>query len=359
MLETALVAFSLAALLSDQPSASQIKPAFAGDCAVSVALTGQRSGDVVQVLLDLGGLPNRIVTDAAQATIDVPTGAPLQKGQQLRLLINGSAIANSPVSDPPPGHKPTGTCDEPLEKAFAGDSFEANAYFGWAFDQFAPDNVGGYPPGTVTAKHNRALFGVDFDYRVLGNDSGHVQLWLAGETLHGVRNADIDCSAEVNKPPICNPQPGLSYARAVLENATSLEAYAQPRLEIATLQAGSSSPTKLYLTARFGFIALDDAPRVFKNHHFGVGLLADAGPFAGSMLEVGWGMNEMLAGREWNRFKLDGRLTFGLDGIPGIRDRGKFFVEMFIDNDLKGSAADCVQTFLGMDLDIRKFFGGR
>ncbi len=360
MLETVLVAIGLAATLGAQAAGPKITPAFAGDCAVTVALSGQRSGDVVQILLDFGQLADRSVTAAEQATIDVPTGAPLQKGQQLRLRINGSDIGTDiRVADPTDGHKPTGTCDKPLEEAFAGDSFEATAYFGWAFDQFAPDDIGGYPPNTTTAKHNRALFGVDFDYRVIGNDSSHVQLWLAGETLHGVRNADIDCSAEKNKPPICKPEAGIPYARAVLENATSLEAYVQPRLEVLTLQPGASTPTKLYLTARLGFIALDDAPRVFKNHHVGVGLMADDGPFEGSMLEVGWGMNEMLAGRKFNRFKLDGRLTFSLDGIPGVRDRGSFFVEMFIDNDLKGKDADCVQTFLGIDLDIRKFFGGR
>jgi hypothetical protein len=359
MFETMLTSIALAVSLDVQPQAPQLQQAHAGDCAVTVALAGQRNGDVVQVLLDFGRLADRVVTDAAQPNVEVPTGSPLQKGQRLRLLINGSEVANGQVTDPPAGRTPAGVCVQPLEAAFEGESFEASAYFGWAFDQFAPDSVGGYPPGTATSKHNRMLFGVDFDYRAFGNDSGNVQLWLQGETLHGVRAADIDCSAETNKPPVCTPAPGITYTRAVLENATSLEAYAQPRLEFATLQAGSSTPTKLYVTARFGFIALDEAPRVFKNHHVGIGLLADDGPFAGSTLEVAWGMNEMLSGRQWNRFKLDGLLTFSLDGIPGIRDKGSFFIEMFIDNDLQGPTADSVQTFLGMDLDIRKFFGGR
>jgi hypothetical protein len=69
-------------------------------------------------------------------------------------------------------------------------------------------------------------------------------------------------------------------------------------------------------------------------------------------------MNEMLSGRRWKRLKVDGYLTFGLDGVPGIRDRGRLFIQMFIDNDLAGNTPDSIQTFLGFELDIRRFFGG-
>ena len=31
---------------------------------------------------------------------------------------------------------------------------------------------------------------------------------------------------------------------------------------------------------------------------------------------------------------------------------------MFIDNDLAGDTPDSIQTFLGFDIDIRRFFGG-
>jgi hypothetical protein len=239
--------------------------------------------------------------------------------------------------------------------ATAGQSLDATAYFGWAFDQFAPDSTGGYPPNTVTSKSNRALFGVNFDYRVLGNDKTGMQLWLAGETMHGVRSADIDCAAEENKPPVCNPAPGLSYARAVLADATSLEAYIAPSLRLAQLQRDSSSPTDLYVTARFGFVALDDAPRVFKNHHLGGGLRVRGGPFEGSSLEMGWGNNEMLSGLAWKRFKVDGTITFP---VPKTDENARFFIQMFIDNDLRGSGPDSIQTFMGVDFDIRKFFGG-
>ena len=260
------------------------------------------------------------------------------------LLFAGSAVAQGqPAAKPAPDARP------------AGQSLEATAYFGWAFDQFAPDSTGGYPPNTVTEKHNRMLFGVNFDYRLSGTDDSGVQVWLAGETLHGVRSADINCAEEANKPPVCTPQPGLEYARAVLANATSLEAYIAPRVLFARLQRDSSTPTRLYVTARFGFIALDDAPRVFKNHHIGVGLQADDGPFEGSGIEVGWGNNELLSGLGWKRLKVDGLITFP---VPKTGETARFFIQMFIDNDLKGSAPDSIQTFMGVDFDIRKFFGG-
>jgi hypothetical protein len=341
----------------------QFDGVYAGDCAVTVVLPGARVGDVVQVLLDLGRLRDQSVTDSAQMKIEVPTESPLQSGQKLRLLINGTEIgaAAASVMDStarPAGQKPAGKCEGAAAQVAEGDSLRATAYVGWAYDQFAPDSIGGYPPNTTTARHNRALFGVDFDYRMFGTDATAMQFWVTGETMHGVRSADVDCSAETNKPAICNPTSGQAYARAVLENASSLEAYVAPRLEFLQLQKGASTPTQLYATARFGFIALDDAPRVYKNHHVGVGLMASDGPFKNSLLEFGWGMNEMLSGRRWKRLKVDGYLTFSLDGVPVIRDRGRLFMQMFIDNDLAGNTADSIQTFFGFELDIRRFFGG-
>lgn len=362
MFDLMFVAMGLAVVLGDQPAAPHITPAFAGDCSVTVVLSGQRRGDVVRVLLDFGRLEDRLVGDPGQKTLEVPTGSALQKGQTLRLLINESEIASADVQDSssrPSGQKPTGVCVASIERALDEESFAASAYFGWAFDQFAPDSIGGYPPNTTTARHSRVLYGMDFDYRLFGTDESNVNLWVAGETLHGVRSADIDCSAEKNKPEICNPRPGIAFTRAVLENQTSIEAYLEPRLEFATLQAGSSTPTSVFIAARFGFVGLDHGPRVFKNHQIAAGLLAEDGPFKDSSIQIGWGMNELLSGSKWKRLKIDGLLTFALDGVPGIRDKANFFIEMVIDNDLRGSSPDCVQTFMGFDLDVRKFFAGR
>ena len=66
---------------------------------------------------------------------------------------------------------------------------------------------------------------------------------------------------KTNKPTVCAPQRGMSYARAVLKDATSLEAYVAPRLEFGVAE-GRLDPAQVYATARLGFIALADAPRV-------------------------------------------------------------------------------------------------
>jgi hypothetical protein len=236
------------------------------------------------------------------------------------------------------------------------ESLHATAYLGWAFDTFAPDSIGDYPPGTVTTTKNRTLFGVDFDYRLVGRETGGSQFWLAGETLHGVRSVDINCDGEDKASSLCEPKPGLDYAKQVLTDQTSIEAYVTPRWEFKKLQADSSAPTWLYATARVGFVAVTSAPRVYPNTHVGLGLRVADGPFEGSMLEGGWGNNELFSGPKWRRLKIDGLMTFGLDGVPGIRDRVKFFVQMYIDNDVGGPSSDSIQTFLGFDIDIRKFF---
>jgi opacity protein-like surface antigen len=196
----------LCALVSTAAAAQTLGPSYAGDCAVAVTLAGQRTGDVVQVQVAFGSLQSRALESDGLKDVTVSTGAALQKGDTLRLLINGSEVAGAritteDVAKRPAERKPLGKCPNPkTTPAFAGDSFEASAYLGWAFDQFAPDSIGGYPANTVTEKHNRYLFGVNFDYRMLGSDTSKMQFWLAGETLHGVRSADVNCDAETNKP---------------------------------------------------------------------------------------------------------------------------------------------------------------
>jgi hypothetical protein len=252
---------------------------------------------------------------------------------------------------------PVASFAQPPSVPGSDDSLVATAYIGWAFDTFAPDSIGDYPPGTVTTTKNRTLFGVDFNYRLAGHESGKGQFWLSGETLHGVRSVDINCEGEDKASPLCNPKPGLDYAKQVLTDQTSIEAYVTPRYEFKKLQADSNAPTWLYATARVGFVAVTSAPRVYPNTHVGMGLRVADGPFEGSMLEGGWGNNELFSGAKWRRLKIDGLMTFGLDGVPGIGEKVKFFVQMYIDNDVGGPSSDSIQTFLGFDIDIRKFFG--
>jgi hypothetical protein len=107
--------------------------------------------------------------------------------------------------------------------------------------------------------------------------------------------------------------------------------------------------------ANFGFIALERAPSVYKSFHYGLGLRTIDGTFEGSYLEIGMGPNELFSGTK-SRLKIDGLVSFSLDAVPGVGEAPRFFVEMFIDNNLS-DGADSVQTFFGIDVDLSRAFG--
>ena len=246
-------------------------------------------------------------------------------------------------------------------------NFFANVYLGNAIDTFAPDNIGDYQNPDAGALKTRQTFGIFFDSRLAGSGDDGVQLWVYSETLHGVRSADIDCGvADDLKPSVCTKDTfetidGVlttvpAKTKYILEHASSLEAFINPRLEFLTLQKNSESPIRVYVTGRLGFIALERSPTVFKNYEIGAGFLLSDGPFLGSSLEVGWGRNELFADDGTMRLKLDGRLVFPLERLLR-HEATKFFIEMRIDNDIRGDAADAIQTLYGFWWDLGTLFG--
>jgi hypothetical protein len=252
---------------------------------------------------------------------------------------------------------------KPCEAAAEPDDespFEASAFLGQVLDNFAPDKVANYTfsdPEALQAKSS-FIFGFNFSYRLRGRSNDRVQWWVDGETMHGVRTADVDCSPSDQRPPVCDEptiQNVTSQARYILKNATSLEVWASPRVDFHMLQGGTDSPAKLYAALNLGFIALDDAPQtgVYRTHHVALGLIADEGSFEDSYLEVGWGKNELFS-RDWNRLKIGGLLSFSLERIPLWRDLGRIFVEMTIDNSLS-DGPDSIRTFFGVDIDLKAF----
>jgi hypothetical protein len=288
---------------------------------------------------------------------------PLRAGTVVRVRVNGSESINTgavaaltgKVADNP-GARVPGQC-EPEATPDDESPFLASAFIGEVIDNFAPDKVGNYKnPDQASQPKGGFIFGFDFDYRLRGRSDSRVQFWVEGETMHGVRTADVDCTVEAAKrAPVCDEPTAAnlaSRARYILKNATSLEVWASPRVEFHTLQGGTDSPAKLYAAVSLGFIALDDAPQVYRSHHFGMGLAADGGSFDGSYLEVGWGKNELFA-KEWNRLKIAGLLSFSVDRLPLWRDNGRLFVEMTIDNSLS-DGPDSIRTFFGVDIDLKK-----
>ena len=226
------------------------------------------------------------------------------------LTIDGAKVTLQ-VQQAPQEHGPRdGKCDEPRARDDR-EVFESSGYLGWAFDNFSP--ALGSLPSSDPGSHTRLLAGVEAQYRLVGNKHDPFQIWLSTFTLHGVRSADVDCTNPASAA-LCGSDQGQKFI-AIFQNATSLEAHFDVRVELKTLQPRSELPSKVFAVARFGFIDLDkydavingtrvtvNPPKVFNNNMLGGGILAPAGPFRDSNAIVGWGQSERFQSNPgWNR----------------------------------------------------------
>lgn len=335
-------------------SAVTVGKADTGSCTVTLTVKNPRAGDDVGLVVDLAEFREQTVTSGT-ASLEFHVGSPLRPGSIVKARVNGTEVAKVTVAAGNVTAADPCRPEPPASPSAETSPLQATAYFGEVVDTFAPDSVGDYKnPEAGSAQKLRNVFGVDFAFRMLGKEESEVQLWLRGETLHGVRTADIDCTG-TTPPPVCSDTtPFPARAKFILERASSIEALVSPRLEFKTLQLGSDAPARLYIVGNLGFIALERAPSVFKNFHLGTGLRTAAGTFEGSYLEVGFGRNQLFSGNRM-RLKIDGLVSFNLDAVPLMGEAPRFFVEMFIDNNLR-AGADSVQTFFGIDLDLKKAF---
>jgi hypothetical protein len=248
------------------------------------------------------------------------------------------------------------------------NTFEASGYLGTVFDNFAPNAVGGYANQASGQTKNRFTAGVDAELRLAGSDRDDRQLWISSQTLHGMRSADVDCvktpEAAICKTAASNKDKFLY----ILEHASTMEAHIQFRFEFARLQAQSDTPIKAYVFSRFGFLALDSAPRVFNSDTYaGIGLLAPKGLFKGSFAQAGWGRSQQFQSYpDANRLKIFGTLAFNL--VPGKADQAqgalgrigagsRAFIAIVVDRNPKGKAPDAVQTYVGYSFDIARALG--
>jgi hypothetical protein len=142
-------------------------------------------------------------------------------------------------------------------------------------------------------------------------------------------------------------------------------------------------PIKVFALGRFGFIDLSkskedagasgdiavsvNSPKVFNSDMFGAGILSPAGPFKNSSATVGWGRSDRFQSNPgWNRLKINGNLVFDL--MPGFRDRLEFwkrlagsprmFVAIAVDRNPNGAGPDSVNSYIGVDVDLRRIFFG-
>ncbi|MBI4887765.1 MAG: hypothetical protein HY824_11780 [Acidobacteria bacterium] len=377
------------------PSAAVSPGLVAGACEVVVTLSRAPASDTyVQVAINnnpLGG-----VSAAGRTTVRVALKGPLAEGDAVRARASTAAAPAAEWSDPVQvaGSARPPDCQDRVAGS-AGDSRDpliVSGFVGFAFDNFAPGSVGGYEEvdGGVPSLHTRPVTGLDFEFRVIGSQDSTRQLWIYGEALYGVRSADIVCTRDESPdlPPVCGNNLAVDVTKRalyIMERATSMEAFLGARLELLTLQAGTSSPTKLYLDAQHGTMMLSgdvkyknlsvEAHRAYRAHHVGAGLQVVDGAFQGSYLELGLGLTDLFnvpsrgpgaADRTlaygttgWGRLKVDAGLIFPM-AVPftqKVWNSGpRVFVEIFSDLDPRRRAPDSLQTFVGLDFDVHDLF---
>ena len=299
--------------------------------------TGQAGADIR--LADVTCVAGRFAVDVkAVPLLDAYQVVTLQ-------IVNGAASAPLVVevekSDGPYG-------DERFD-------FESNAYIGLAIDTFGAQELNKYlNPEANGQLHERSVFGVDFAYRLL--KKGSRQIWVYGETLHGVRSEDIDC-AKVPELPSCKKELsefGADVAKAslfLLRNATSLEAYVGLRVEVAQINVPGLHPAAIYFNLQPGFLQVAGSDGDAKAaHHVAIGAQAVGGSMQGSYLEFGYGKSDLFVLNRDRRFIFDGML------VRKLADSGfSLFAQLYADVDMK-DGSDSIQSYFGLNYDVSKLF---
>jgi len=289
---------------------------------------------------------NDISCVAGRFSVDVKA-IPLLDAYQVVVLqiVNGTASAPLVVE--------VDTSDGPF-----GDErydFESNAYIGLAIDSFSAQELNKYlNPEANGVLHERSIFGFDFSYRLFKH--GSRQIWVYGETVHGVRSADIDC-AKTPELPSCKRELsefGTDIAKAslfLLRNATSLEAYVGVRVELGQINMPGLHPAAVYVNFQPGFLDVAGSDGDAKaSHHLGIGAQAVGGSMQGSYLEFGFGKTELFVVNPDRRYIIDGMLVRKL-GDTGF----SLFAQLYADVDWK-DGSDSIQSYFGLNYDVSKLF---
>jgi hypothetical protein len=265
-------------------------------------------------------------------------------------------------------------CTQPGTNEACGDqrsSFLADAYLGEAVDNFAGDTTLQYlNPQAANSNLLRAIAGIDFQYRLMGEKSSKKQLWVYGQTVYGVRSKDVDCkNANTVQLSVCSnnlgstsPSTVLAGAPdqfiAILRGASSLEAFFGARYETALLQSPTDSPARIFVNLQLGFLSVSGSGSdVINMHHLAVGAIAVNGMFQQSFLEIGVGKNDLFKRNQNHRLIVDGYLTVDPHYIPGFKNnvgpgsRIRPFIELTGDFD-GGHGSDSVQTYFGLNFNF-------
>ena len=234
-------------------------------------------------------------------------------------------------------------------------TFEASFYFGLGIDGFAASDLNRYlNPGESSALRERGVGGFDFGYRLLGKSEGR-QLWIYGETVHGVRSADLDATtldslALFKLTGYADPGSRTLY---LIRNATSLEAFAGIRYEFHNLHKDEPVGANLYAFADYGFLTVGHTGGdVLDVSNYGLGIVCVGGHLINSHFAASIGRSDFFVDHRKTRFKVDGMLNWS---APWMTSLGmSLFAQMTVDSDI-GPGSDSVQSYLGFDYQLTHF----
>lgn len=250
------------------------------------------------------------------------------------------------------------------------DCREDNTYFtfysGYAVNTFANSALGG--GGTTTSSD--VIAGIDFGHALfrrkrnpdgseiaptLRSDGtkayrrGRGELWVYGETLHGIANTNNCVPAAGTQCPT-PPADATDALTGVIKDAATLEAYTGLRYEFQVFPILDDTASRLYAKAQIGFISIrGKGVDLIDNHHGALGITKVHGRFTDSYFEVGYGRNDLFKDQNNGRWKFDALVQMNTKWPAEAMIRP--FIQFCADTDF-GRGEDSVQTFFGLDFDL-------
>ncbi|MEA2344420.1 MAG: hypothetical protein QOF63_2589 [Thermoanaerobaculia bacterium] len=241
--------------------------------------------------------------------------------------------------------------------------FESSFYVGTVIDSFAAAELNHYiNPNDAQSIKEGYVAGVDFAYRFYRtSEKNHPgrDWWVYGETIHGVRSADVDCKAHPDIA-VCGNSTNDKFLY-ILRKASSLESYVGLRYEIPLKnpRTGDIGSGRFFLASQLGFLTVAGTGGDIVDNHtwISAGLMNVNGRFSGSYLQAGVGKTDLFHDHKNARFKVDGFLSMTFTKADVVRP----FLQMTVDSDGRGGA-DSVQSYFGIDVNfgptIKALFGG-
>jgi hypothetical protein len=240
------------------------------------------------------------------------------------------------------------------------EDITVSLFTGSSIDSFAASDLKKYlNPQASGNVQEQLVAGFDFSLRVVGSKEKpeRPQVWLYGETVHGVRSGDVDCAKNENaelcrslnfKPP--SDPASAAPSIAIFRKSTSFEGFFGLRAELLQLRPDSEGATsRLYVKGQLGFLTVaNNGDDVIDMHHVALGIVMSRGLLQDSYVEMGYGRNDVFSDRH-SRFKVDAMMS--LDINKPITP----FAQIVVDADF-GGRPDSIRSYFGFDINVKELF---